>query len=259
MRIKSIPRVQKFLVACLLGLSVSQQALAECELTSTWEQWEPYQFQKETEITGLDNDLVKAIFKQADCKVNFVKRPWARALKEIEAGTIDFASGASMNDERAQFAHFSIPYRDETMVLIVRKGEASKYDLRKITDISGIKFELGVVRDYYYGEDHKLGLENPDYKKKISEVKDDTANLKKLVAKRIDGVLIDKYVGPYLAKQEGIFEQIEVHPVYINSDNIYLMFSKKTVTPVQVEQFNAAIDALKTSGEFDEILQGYLK
>lgn len=259
MLIKSIPAIRNYLSACLVGLCISIAAQAECQLTSTWEQWEPYQYQEGDNITGLDNDLVKAIFKQADCQINFVKRPWARALKEIEAGSIDLASGASMNDERLQYAHFSIPYRDETMVLMVRKGEASKYDLRKITDIAAIKFELGVVRDYYYGDDHKAGLEDPVYKKKVSEVKDDTANLKKLAAKRIDGILIDKYVGPYLAKQVGIYDQLEVHPVYINSDNIYIMFSKKTVTPVFVESINTAIDTLKDNGEFDTILQRYLK
>lgn len=257
--IKSISTLRNLVIAGIFGLTFSIQAMAECELTSTWEPWEPYQFQKGTEITGLDNDLVKAIFKQADCQVNFVKRPWARGLKEIEAGTIDFASGASLNAEREAFSHFSIPYRDETMVLMVRKGESDSYKLRKITDITDMKFELGIVRDYFYGEDHKQGLENPAYKKKISEVKDDVTNLKKLAAKRIDGLLIDKYVGPYLAKQEGIFDKIEVHPVYINSDNIYLMFSKKTVTPAFVDSINNAIDALKASGEFDQILEQYLK
>ena len=182
-----------------------------------------------------------------------------RALKEIEAGTIDFASGASLNAEREAFAHFSIPYRDETMVLMVRKGEAVKYPLKQITDIAGINFQLGVVRDYFYGEDHKTGLENPEYQKKVSEVKDDIANLKKLAAKRIDGILIDKYSGPYLAKQAGIFDQLEVHPVYINSDNIYLMFSKRTVAPVMVEKINAALDRIKAKGIYDKIVEPYLK
>ncbi len=251
--------IQKQFITLFILSVFSTHLAAQCELTSTWEPWEPYQFQQDNEITGLDNDLVKAIFREAECKVNFVKRPWARALKEIEAGTIDFASGASLNAEREAFAYFSLPYRDETMVLMVRKGESEKYDLKKITDITQYEFQLGVVRDYFYGEDHKAGLDNADYKKRVNEVKDDIANLKKLAAKRIDGILIDKYTGPYLAKQAGIFEELEVHPVYINSDNIYLMFSKKTVTPVQVEHLNKALDQLKDKGEYDKIVQRYLK
>ena len=145
------------------------------------------------------------------------------------------------------------------MVLMVRKGEAGKYDLKQITDITNYDFQLGVVRDYFYGEDHKVGLENPDYQKRVNEVKDDIANLKKLAAKRIDGILIDKYTGPYLAKQAGIFDQLEVHPVYINSYNIYLMFSKRTVAPVMVEQINSALDRIKDKGEYDRIVEGYLK
>ena len=246
-------------ISLLTVLIFSTITHAECALTSSWEPWEPYQFQQENEVTGLDIDLVKAIFKEANCSVTFVKRPWARTLKEVEAGTIDFASGASMNDEREEFAHFSLPYRDETMVLMVRKGEAVKFDLKQITDITGYDFQLGVVRDYHYGEDHKVGLETPEYKKRVNEVKDDTANLKKLTAKRLDGILIDKYTGPYLAKQAGLFDQIEVHPVYINSDNIYLMFSKRTVAPVMVEQINTALDRIKEKGEYDKIVERYLK
>lgn len=93
-----------------------------------------------------------------------------------------------------------------------------------------LKMEIDVFL-FCYGEDHKMGLENPDYKKRVSEVKDDDANLKKLVAKRIDGILIDKYTGLYLAKQAGILDQLEVHPVYVNSDNVYIMFSQRRSHP----------------------------
>lgn len=237
----------------------SSHVLAECSLKSSWEDWEPYQYQANGNITGLDNDLVKAIIANTQCKLSFVKRPWARALKEIEQGTVDLAPGASINAERELYAHFSLPYRDETMVLMVRKGESPTYPFNSIKDIVKHNFKLGVVRDYYYGEDHKSAMGLPDYAAKVSDVKNDTVNIQKLTSKRIDGLLIDRYVGPYLAKQLGVFDKIEVHPLKINSDNIYLMLSKKSVSQETVNEINLGLEKLKEDGQYSEILKKYLE
>ncbi|MDX1453661.1 MAG: transporter substrate-binding domain-containing protein [Oleiphilaceae bacterium] len=245
------------LVLSLLGFSVLSQA--ECSLETTWEPWEPYQYQTDGQITGLDVDLVRAIMAQAGCDVNFNKRPWARALKEVESGSIHVVSGASINDERRQYANFSEPYRDETMVLMVRKGESGNYALKALTDIISGDFRLGVVRDYYYGEQHKQNMLNAEYKKRVSVVNTDTANLKKLVSGRVDGILIDRYTGPFLAKQEGLGGKLEVHPLSVNSDNIYLMFSKKSVDAATIDKVNAALAAIKANGTYDKIVNNYLE
>ncbi len=245
---------------CLLIITLcSTHSLADCALISSWEPWEPYQYQHEDNITGLDNDLVKAIIENTDCKISFVKRPWARALKEIEKGTVHLAPGASINAEREEYAYFSLPYRDETMVLMVRKGESPSYPLKTINDITKQSFKLGVVRDYFYGEAHKEALLDPEYQSRVSDVKSDTANLQKLASKRVDGILIDRYVGPFLAKQLDLLDEIEVHPLNINSDNIYLMLSKKSVSEETVAKINRGLEKLKQDGRYNEIIKRYLE
>lgn len=249
----------KNLVLALLASGLSLSAYADCNLTSGWEPWEPYQFAQNGQATGLDNDLVRAILEKAGCQVKFVERPWARILKEVEDGATHIAPGASISEERQQYANFSHPYRDETMVLLVRKGEAGKYPINNIKDIAGMDFKLGVVRDYFYGDDFKAAMENPAFDSKTQKVPSDTANLKKLVSGRVDGILIDKYTGPYLARQEGIFDKIEMHPVAVNSNDIFLMFSKKSVDAATVEKINVALEQLKADGSYNAILDKYLK
>ena len=246
-----------------LLLLCAQSAWSDCSLSSSWEPWEPYQFELGNNVTGLDNDIVKAVFEKAGCAVKFVKRPWARTLIEVESGTVDLTPGASALEERKKYANFSDPYRDELMVLMVRKGESAKYPLTKLEDIKSIKFSLGIVRDYFYSEDFKTALLSPNFKARVSEVSDDDTNLKKLVAGRIDGLLIDKYAGPYLAKKQGFGDQVEIHPVKVdsnnNGNNVHLMFSKKSVPVETIDKINAALQALRASGEYDKIINGYIK
>jgi polar amino acid transport system substrate-binding protein len=259
MAIRFSDGIKSTLFRIALTLTLSWQAQAECLLTSSWDPWEPYQYQIKDTLTGLDVELAQAILQQAGCKVTFKKRPWARALTEIEAGTIDFVTGASRNPERELYANFSEPYRDETMVLLVRKGEAGKFPLQTLNDLLLTEFRLGVVRDFYYGEEHKQLMLNETYRKKVSVVPSDAQNLKKLLTGRVDGILIDRYTGPFLARQEGGNTQIEQHPVKVSSSDIFLMFSKKSVDPAQIQKINAALATLRSNGGYQAILNRYLE
>lgn len=252
-------RIKPKLFSMAIGLTLAWQAQADCKLTSSWEPWEPYQYQAGETLTGLDIELAQAILKEAGCEVIFKKRPWARALDEVEAGTIDFLTGASRNPERELYANFSAPYRDETMVLLVREGESKKYTLTKLGDIKTVEFTLGVARDFYYGEEHKQLMQDENYQKKVSVVPSDVQNVKKLLSRRVNGILIDRYTGPYLAKQEEGQNQVEQHPVRVSSSDIYLMFSKKSVDPALIEKINAAVATIQSNGTYQAIVNRYLE
>ena len=48
---------------------------ADCELSLGWEPWEPYQYKDGETLTGLDVELVSAIFERANCKITYVEAP----------------------------------------------------------------------------------------------------------------------------------------------------------------------------------------
>lgn len=252
-------RIKPKLFSMVMALTLTWQAQAGCNLTSSWDPWEPYQYQIGDALTGLDVELAQAILKQAGCDVTFKKRPWARALKEVEEGSIDFLTGASINPERQQYANFSAPYRDETMVLLVREGDTAKFALQKLSDVANTEFRLGAVRDFYYGEEYKQLMLDENFRKKVSIVPSDAQNLKKLLSGRADGILIDRYTGPFLARQEGGNSKVEQHPVKVSSSDIYLMFSKKSVDPALIEKINTALATVKSNGTYQAILNRYLE
>lgn len=247
----------KGLVAAL-ALSFSGASWANCQLSVGWEPWEPYQFKKGDEVTGLDNDLVRAMADEAGCTLTFVQAPWKRQLEDIQRGKLDMTSAASHNAEREAFAYFSEPYRDETMVLLVRNGEAGKYEFSRFMDMVPAGFKLGVTRDYYYGEDFKEAMGKREFAILVSDVTADLQNFKKLEAGRIDGVLSDRFVSADIIRNNGLQGKFEVHPMLVTSSGVHLIFSKQSVNTEIVERFNKALAAIKANGTYDRILNKYL-
>ena len=249
----------KVLVSFFLVFGFITYSWAECQLSSTWEPWEPYQFLGETgQVTGLDNDLVSAIAKSAGCSVSFLKRPWKRSLVEVAAGDSDIAPGASFSKERAQYAYFTDAYRSETMSLFVLNENLTKYSFTNIDELMASDASIGVVRGYHYGERFKSARENTSKAVTIQESGSDEKNLKKLLKGRIDFAIVDPYSGVHLLKQLGVADKVVIHPVTINSDDIYIMLSKKSVSKETVKKLNEGLKSIRTSGEYQKIINNYL-
>ena len=230
-----------------------------CTISSAWEPWEPYQYEQDGNITGLDNDLLAAIGEQMQCDINFVKRPWKRTLEEIKAGVTDVAPGASITAEREEYALFSAPYRQETMSLFMLKSSADKFNFSDFSEFQATDFKLGITRGYYYGEQMQAIIDNNTSKLMLRDATNDEQNIDKLFGNRVDGILLDPYVGTYLLKNQGKLEQVMIHPVPINSDGIYMMFSKKSTEPSTIDEFNKALESIKSSGEYEKIINKYLQ
>lgn len=232
---------------------------AEKELSLGWEPWEPYQYKdKNDQVTGLDVKLVSAALKNAGYAVKLLKRPWNRHLKELEQGNIDLAAAASKNSEREAYAYFTEAYRTEDQALIIRKGEKEKFNIKKLSDITNSSFRLGVLRGSYYGEDYKKLLKDPEFKKHVSEMASDKNNHQKLLANRIDGFIADPVAAAAALREQGISDQVEIL-LTVNSDDVFIMFSKKSTTMEDVEAFNKSLATLKADGSHEQILNDYLK
>jgi len=251
--------MRKFLFTSIFMMFITPFSFS-CNVTSAWEPWTPYQFEQEGKVTGLDNDLVLAIAEKAGCEVEFVKRPWKRALEEIKSGITILAPGASINAEREEYAMFSLPYRQETMSLFVLKENLTKFAFTSLQELTNTKFSLGVTRGYYYGDVIEALIENPKSSSLAVQIaNNDKQNIDKLLAGRIDGVLLDPYVGTDILKATGNLDRVSLHAAPIKSDNIYLMFSKISSDQATVDIFNQALQKLIDTGEYQEIINKYLE
>ncbi|GAA6204276.1 transporter substrate-binding domain-containing protein [Thalassotalea sp. SU-HH00458] len=236
--------------------SVSQQA----PLSVGWELWYPYQYHNsQQQLTGLDLDIFNAIIKQANLSVTYTELPWKRHLNYIKTGDMDLAMGASYSKDRAQYADYSIPYRQETVKLYVKKGQVNSIILNKLADLISSPYMIGVEGGYYYGKAYQELIKQSKFRAQINEVIDIEQNVQLLLKGHIDGFLVDPvtmnaFVNKY--KMQGEFEQ---HPITIYSDDIYIMISKKLADKTVLTKINNAIKTLRQNGTLTEIINDWTK
>lgn len=247
-------------VIAVFALTLATHAYSECELRIGFEQWEPFQFKdNDSHFTGLDLEVVKAALEESGCKASFIETSWQRLLVSIENGSMDVAMGASKSPEREEYAHFSIPYRDETYALFLRENDSVKYKINKLDDLVENHLRFGIVRGYYYGKPFNEAMKNPKFKELVEEARDDDTNIRKLKNGRIQGCFIDPYAGMTKLKTIGLLNQIVKSSFAVKSGTIHAMFSKKSVSSDRVKAFNNGLQELISSGRLAEIIQKYLK
>jgi len=236
----------------------SMAAQEACQVKIAWESWEPFQFQDANrKYTGIDIDMVSAILEKMRCQCSFIEATWARAILEIQHGRIHLLMGATKTPEREEFAYFSMPYRQESFALFVRKGESAKYQFASLKDMLSVPFRLGVTRGYYYGEEYAKLSATPEFQAILDEMTNDNLHYAKLVAHRIDGFLAEPMVSMLELRKKGLSDQVEVHPLRLFSSDISVMFSKQLVTPEFVQTFNRYLAELQANGIFEAILKKY--
>lgn len=230
----------------------------ECQLDMGWDPWEPYQYlSPENVVRGLEIELVGAIAKEAGCDLNFVQKNWMNLLNGIRDGSIDLLGGATKTKAREEFALFSAPYRNESFILYVRTEESEKFGEKTLKELLENKFRLGVTQDYIYGDKVSELQDNPAYSEQIVSVPTTEVNYYNLTQGNIDGFLEDPFVAAYTIRRKGLQDQIQAQDLEINSGDVSIMFSQKSVDEKTVEAFNQALNTLKQNGEYEKILNKY--
>ena len=231
---------------------------SNCMLKMGFDVWEPYQFKNvDNTVQGLDIELITAVTDAMSCKVEFVQGTWVELLDSLQNGEVDLLLGASKTKSREEFAYFSEPYRSEEYMLYIRADDAIRAGYSDVQEFIDKGSTIGLVGDYYYGDN-------------ISDMLDDAAtadqfkfaimgelNIARLLDMDIDGFLEDSFVGASMLRRKNLGEYIKAHDFTINTGDIYVMFSQKSVTEEQVLTFNQALVDFKTSGEYKQILEKY--
>jgi polar amino acid transport system substrate-binding protein len=220
-----------------------------------WELWFPYQYRNsQQELVGLDLDIFNTIFTKAGYATEYTELPWKRHLHYIKTGEMDVAMGASFSEKRTRYAMFSRPYRQETVNLFVRNGQADSIKLSALSDLVNSNYMIGIESGYYYGDEYQALMKTTEFQEHIIEVVDIEENVTLLLAGHIDGFLVDPATIKAFSNKYKMVGEFEMHSVNIYQTDIHIMFSKKSVKPRAVTAINQAISDLKKSGELDKII-----
>ncbi len=247
--------ISRALLLVLLTLS-GGQVNAACQKTFTvsWLEWKPYQLRENDKVTGMDIELLDAVMNKAGCAYELKNIPWERSMRYIRTGDLDLALGTSKTAERSEWAYFSEAYRREIMAIFVRSDEYDRWNQAKnFEELVELKPRVIELRGAYYGSAWKK-IKNRFF---VHQLNGYEQLIQMLGVKRTDIVLTDLYNGKILARELGLEKQITTLDWNASDDNIYMMFSKKTVTQPDIDTVNRAILELRQSGALDAIIQRY--
>lgn len=234
-------------------------AWAQESLLVGWSSWHPFSFRDEQQqLQGLDIDLLEAIFNRAGFHANYSEMPWARVPRELEFGTIQLTMSANQTAERDLYARFTLPYRNEETVLLIRRQDKGRW--QEVTQLSDLlsrpDFTIGLLRDFDYGTDFRTFMQSPQMQQRLLVRLKMEPLIKLLLAGRIQGVVIDP-MGLQQLNLAGIPLDQLTTLLDIQQTPVHLMLSRRTTTPQQLQRLDEAIRALLQSPEYGQILARY--
>ena len=254
----------------LVGMAV--MSLAGCtQLASnpTVDNWDKYQQQKSITVgfdntfvpmgfeekngnyAGFDIELAKYVSKKLGITVHFQPIDWDMKETELQNGTIDAIwNGYSATDERREKVAFTIPYMQNTQILVVKKtsGIHSVEDMKG--KVLGAQNGSSGMLDF---EEHPEVLKNrvkggdADQYQSVNEAIIDLKN------NRIDALLIDRVYADYYLTTEGIADEYDTIPSGFESESFAV--GVRPADKKLLEALNQAFKELYQEGIFQQISQ----
>jgi len=263
MKLQSVVIKRKLcLFSVLFALFVNSPALmAECnkELVNGWGgRWEPFLMGTYDKPSGLDMELLDAVVKASGCtwRNTRLEIPWARHLQWVKSGELDLATAVSWTQERAEYAFFTKPYRNEYVAIYVRKTDVEKYSRFSLEELArefdGIGIEFGNV----YGNEMDVLLEAMG--ERVQRVASNKQNMAKLIGKRIDGYLGHIPYESIEVRSKGYENEIVTLPVsVVKTGSVHFMLSKIANTEKIFRALDAGLAKIKADGTYDQIIKKY--
>lgn len=203
----------------------------------------PFEFQDEKtkRYVGFDIDLIEAVAKQMNRKIEVVSMGFDSLIPALNAKNIDAAiSGMTITDEREKQVSFSDPYYQAGLSMVVK---ADNDAIEGFKDLAGKKIAV------------QIGTTSAMEAKKIPnaivrEFNNAPEAFMELLAGGVEVVINDKPVNDYYLQQTASKEVKSVEKT-LTSEAYGIAMAKRN--DALVSEVNKALAALKESGEYDRI------
>ena len=263
---------RKGILGLLALVGVTVMTLAGCtQLASNprVDNWDKYQQQKSITVgfdntfvpmgfeekngnyAGFDIELAKYVSKKLGITVHFQPIDWDMKETELQNGTIDAIwNGYSATDERREKVAFTIPYMQNTQILVVKKTSGIHSVEDMTGKVLGAQNGSSGMLDF---EEHPEVLKNrvkggdADQYQSVNEAIIDLKN------DRIDALLIDRVYADYYLTTEGIADEYDNIPSGFESESFAV--GVRPADKKLLEALNQAFKELYQEGIFQQISQ----
>lgn len=220
----------RFAIPLLLSLWVTSAHAEPVELRVAYEDKDTPDHTGSGDFIPDDPGILVELVKQIQgrvpgLRISFARRPWARCLSELEAGTVDAVFSSSFKPERLKIGVYPMKGGKEDRTYRIDTKSYSLYKLRDASvewdgsRIGNVKTEIAAMRGYAVVDDlKKMGLT-------VREVNNSESGFRMLLAGRVDGFAQLTEVGDYTLKKTPAFSGIvKLSPPLVVKD-YYLQIS----------------------------------
>lgn len=212
----------------------------------------PYIFENKNK--GLDYDLAVTILEKRGFKITAFHSPNERALQEIALGKVDGAIGVAAKTESPSLCYTNpILYYDN---VVITKAK-NKIKIGGVSDLKNQPFLAFSKATRYLGN---------EYAELVHTLKKDTDTSNQMVQNRlfwsdkVPVIILDlnvfKYYQNSLKNSLNTKDEVVVHRIFeMKSNSRVAVFKDKKVC----EEFNTGLNEIKASGEYQKLLDKYLK
>ena len=236
--------MKRYAVSLLLLLTVSLNLTAkEVIKVATF----PIPLMVVDENNGIFVELMQAIAKKADMKLELTIKPPKRILKEFFKGKHDAlfpALDVTFTPENQPIKSSETVYVKRDFAF-TRKGEPV---LSSIKDLEGKK--VGLTRGYPYVKEL---LENKNIDIQYANI--DEENAKKLIAKRFDAFIVEEKSGLKAFENTVTLDKIQYNSLIpLSSQDVFFAFFKNDKNTKLEKKWSKALSQIKKDGTFGKIM-----
>lgn len=201
------------------------------------------------QIEGFDIDLLNAMSKAGNFKVEYKHQPWDSIFPALTNGDVDILlSAITITDERKQTMDFTDPYFKITQVILVQKDES----INSVEDLKSAQ-KIGVVTGQTgdFAASKILGSNSA----KIARFESLPLVIKELENGGLDAVISDSAVVGNYIKNNGNkgFSMVAVPDFEVEN---YGMAVRKGDTAT-LDMLNSALAKVRENGEYEKIQSKY--
>lgn len=231
------------LICCSSGASIAEP------LTVVTEPWPPYVYEASGTPVGFDYEVVASVFSKMGIDVQVRFYPWKRCVQMMREQQADAILDVGMNEARKKYLIYpDEPLSSSESVFFFLKSEP--FTFNDLADLSGKT--VGTSLGYQYSDAFNTATHFS--KEPVASIEQ---NFTKLLAGRIDLVIVNRSVGLFKSKEMGIGEVIDHTANPVSGGPLYLAFAKKAGAAELSARFAGELKRFKQTPAYRKIIDKY--
>ena len=219
-------------------------------IQAVYTDWHPYTYQNNGKASGFEIEILDAVMKTLNIRVEYINYPWKRCLNNLKEGKADILVSLLKTPEREKYAYFPDTHISISKTVFFTKKDSRVSFNGSYEALKG--FNIGVIMGFSYDE----AFDKADFLKIDSSVNTRTL-ITKLLNDRHDLAAENQAVVTACARQMGVRDKIRFLDPPIHSEKLYVGFSKAKNTGKLCSDFSKELKNFKKSKQYLSILSKY--